>query len=96
MRIDTSGLYPTQMNTEMGTEPGARQTQAVASDAGPDTVTVSPHARLLAMARRALDETAPVRDAVVADARARIAADARWDGDEVAAAMITAIDEGRV
>jgi len=96
MRIDPSGLYPTQMNADVGADVTSRRTQATPSDAGPDTVTVSSRARLLAMARRALDETDPVRSAVVDDARARIAADAGWDGQEVAAAMIGAITEGRV
>jgi len=96
MRIDPSGLYPTRMNSDVGTDATARRAQATPSDAGPDTVTVSSRARLLAMARQALDETALVRRAVVDDARARVAGDAGWDGREVAAAMIDAITEGRV
>ncbi len=96
MHIDPSGLHPTRMNSDVGANVSSRRTQATPSDAGPDTVTVSSRARLLAMARQALDETALVRRAVVDDARARVAGGAGWDGREVATAMIGAVTEGRV
>ncbi len=96
MRINSGGLHPTRMNTDIGADLTSGRTQATPSDAGPDTITVSSRARLLGMARRALDRTAPVRSSVVADARARVAGHAAWDGNKLAAAMISAITEGRI
>ncbi len=95
MRIDPSGLYPTRTGSDVAPDVNSRQRTPPPAESGPDSVTLSSNARLMAMARRALDESPPVRRSVVERARARLASDATWDGAEVAEAMMRAIAEDR-
>jgi cytidylate kinase len=94
MRIDPSGLYPSRRPTEATPDTRAGQDAGAVERAGgdEDEVDVSPRARLIAVARRALDETPAVRDEAVDAARERLEAEGEiWDGRDIARAMFDAI-----
>ncbi len=92
MRIDPSGLYPSRRPTEATPDTQAGQGAGAVERAGGDEVDVSPRARLIAVARKALDETPAVRREAVDAARERLEAEGEmWDGREIARAMFDAI-----
>lgn len=95
MRIDTNGLHPTRMGNGMTSDARTRRSTATTASGGADSVTLSPRARLLALVRRALDESPAVRSSVVEAARQRLAAKTDWDGSDVAEAIMQAITENR-
>ncbi|MGC9320594.1 MAG: flagellar biosynthesis anti-sigma factor FlgM [Armatimonadota bacterium] len=87
MRIDASGLYPTNPNTG-GADEARRQRSEPVHGAGGDSVTLSSRARLMAVARQALDESPPVRRSAIEAARLRLSdGDARWDSGAIVEAM---------
>lgn len=92
MRIDTGGLYPNQRATQGGARATGGPAAPPIREAVADNVTVSPGARLLALGRRALEDTPEVRTSVVEAARRRLSGGAdACDGRAIARAMIESI-----
>lgn len=94
MRIDASGLYPSRKAGDATGEAQQRQEATALERSRADQVSVSPQARLIALARVALDETPAVRGEVVDAARQRLqSGEASWDGQSIAGAIIDFIGE---
>jgi flagellar biosynthesis anti-sigma factor FlgM len=94
MRIDASGLYPSRRAGDAAGESQQRQEATALERSGADRVSVSPQARLIALARMALDETPAVRSEVVDAARQRLQTGAvSWDGQSIAGAIIDSISD---
>ncbi|MGD9498189.1 MAG: hypothetical protein AB7Y46_17945 [Armatimonadota bacterium] len=95
MRINTSGLHSTRTSTDLTADLRSHPAAPTVTRSGPDTVTVSARARLLALARDALAEVPAVRPGVIEAARARLARSEGWDDAQVAEAIVRAIAQER-
>ncbi|NLO05592.1 MAG: hypothetical protein GX131_07145 [candidate division WS1 bacterium] len=96
MRIDASGLHPGRSSVESAI--AARRAHGVGArqEAAPDEVSVSSHARLMALAQAALEAEPQVREPVVERAREQLAGGGADDsGETIARAMIDSITSGR-
>ena len=94
MRVDPGGLYPSRPAAETRSDAhSGSETDCVRQAAG-DQVSVSPRARLIALARQALDEAPVVRQDAVEAARQRLQAGTEsWDGRSIAGAIFNAISD---
>ncbi|MEA3402912.1 MAG: flagellar biosynthesis anti-sigma factor FlgM [Armatimonadota bacterium] len=87
MRIDGSGLYRTSASASGADEARGRRSKAVRR-AGGDNVALSSRARLMAVAKQALNESPPVRRSAIEAARLRLSdGDAQWDSRAIVEAM---------
>lgn len=94
MRIDASGLYPSRKAGDAANDTGSARESGQAAQHGGDQVSVSSRARLISLARQALDETPAVRREVVDAARQRLeAGDAVGDGQSIAGAIFDSISD---
>lgn len=95
MRIEGAGIAPlTRSAGGAGSVDRQDGTQGVPG-AAVDDVQLSARARMLAIARQALEDTPPVRRSVVEAARARLQAGRyRTDGQSIAEALLATIKEG--
>ncbi|HUS79918.1 MAG TPA: flagellar biosynthesis anti-sigma factor FlgM [Armatimonadota bacterium] len=95
MRIESTGIGSVAPGSG-GAGALSRQAPAGgATGATIDDVKLSPRARMLEIARQALADTPPVRQSVVAAARAKLeAGEYTTDGRSIAEALIAAIREG--
>jgi hypothetical protein len=93
MRINTGGVQPNPKTSQPATIAG-RTEKPRTRETGTDNVTVSSRARLLALARNALETVPQIRPSVVEDARVRLSSgDGPSDGGEIARAMIDSISD---
>ena len=92
MRIESTGIGSVASSSG-GTGAVNRQAPAAGTNgATVDDVKLSPRARMLAVARQALADTPPVRQSVVAEARAKLqAGEYTTDGRSIAEALIAEI-----
>ncbi len=94
MRIDRSGLNPSSKPVSVPADDHSSPEKGRLQRAGTDQVSVSPRARLIALARQALDETPPVRREVVDAARARLQVEEPvWDDQTIAGAIVDTISD---
>ncbi len=94
MRVDPSRLYRNSRAADCSTDVDRRRAAEAVRGHGGDDVTLSSQARLVAMARRALDETPGVRPSVVEAARHRLTAGPPSDGRSIAEAILQSVAEG--
>ncbi|MFP4248899.1 MAG: flagellar biosynthesis anti-sigma factor FlgM [Armatimonadota bacterium] len=93
MRINTGSVHANPKTAETATNT-RRADVPQTREPGNDSVTVSPRARLLALARNALDAAPQIRASVVEAARARLSSgDGPCEGGEIARAMIDSISD---
>lgn len=95
MRIEGAGIAPlTRSAGSTGSVDRQDGSQAARGAAG-DDVQLSARARMMAIARQALQDTPPVRRSVVEAARARLqSGQYQTDGRSIAEALLTTIKEG--
>lgn len=94
MKIDVSGLQASRTATQGRPDTVASAEPRQTSAGRSDDVTISPRARMLALAGNALQAAPDVRDGVVEAARARLSAGSEAaDGRSIARAMIDTISE---
>ncbi|MGI5819181.1 MAG: flagellar biosynthesis anti-sigma factor FlgM [Armatimonadota bacterium] len=94
MRITTSGLHAGAKPAQIASEAAGQAETRPAREVQADNVCVSSRARLLVLARDALEAAPAVRRDVVEAARDRLSSGPEaYDGHAIARAMIDAISE---
>lgn len=95
MRIESTGVSSLARSAGDAGSVGKQDSAQAARGLAGDAVQLSPRARMLAIARKALADTPAVRRSVVDDARAKLqAGQYQTDGRSVAEALLATIKEG--